>query len=117
MHGILDGISSLHSWMKNQASTASGVRRGDQRGQQRNVQRERIQTYDEVCDLMNKHMTLLLKPVLSFNLQLEKGKLEVLRCNLNSIFQELDEDVVITLTAKDPQAPKNKIRFDHNSGV
>ena len=53
MHGILDGISSLHSWMKNQASTAAGGRRGDQRGQQRNVQRERIQTYDEVCDLMN----------------------------------------------------------------
>ena len=33
------------------------------------------------------------------------------------LFQDLDEDVVITLTAKDPQAPKNKIRFDHNSGL
>ncbi len=31
--------------------------------------------------------------------------------------KDLDEDVVITLTAKDPQAPKNKIRFDHNSGL
>ena len=49
MHGILDGISSLHSWMKNQASTAAGGRRGEQRQQARGP-RERIQTYDEVCD-------------------------------------------------------------------
>ena len=48
MHGILDGISSLHSWMKNQASTAAGGRRGEQR-QERRGPRERVQTYDEVC--------------------------------------------------------------------
>ena len=30
--------------------------------------------------------------------------------------QDLDEDVVITLVAKNPQAPKNKVRFDHTSG-
>ena len=30
--------------------------------------------------------------------------------------KEQDEDVVITLVAKNPQAPKNKIRFDHNKG-
>ena len=47
----------------------------------------------------------------------EKGYFKLLRCYFDSISQELDEDVVITLTAKDPQAPKNKIRFDHNSGV
>ena len=48
MHGILDGISSLHSWMKNQASTTTGGRRGEQR-QERRGPRERVQTYDEVC--------------------------------------------------------------------
>ena len=53
MHGILDGISSLHSWMKNQASTAAGGRRGEQR-QERRGQRERIQTYDEV--LKNRYL-------------------------------------------------------------
>ena len=49
MHGILDGISSLHSWMKNQA-TVSGSRSmkaagafGVQRGN-----RDRNLTYDEV---------------------------------------------------------------------
>ena len=47
MHGILDGISSLHSWMKNQATTAAGGGRGGQRQERRPV-RERIQTYDEV---------------------------------------------------------------------
>ena len=31
-------------------------------------------------------------------------------------FQDLDEDVVITLTAKNPQAPQNIIRFDHTTG-
>ena len=30
--------------------------------------------------------------------------------------QDLDEDVVITLVAKNPQAPKTKIRFDHTAG-
>merc|ERR1712223_857453 len=29
---------------------------------------------------------------------------------------DLDEDVVITLTAKNPQAPQNIIRFDHTTG-
>lgn len=28
----------------------------------------------------------------------------------------MDEDVVITLTAKNPQAPKNIVRFDHTTG-
>ena len=28
----------------------------------------------------------------------------------------MDEDVVITLTAKNPQAPQNIIRFDHTIG-
>jgi hypothetical protein len=28
----------------------------------------------------------------------------------------LDEDVVITLTAKNPQAPQNIVRFDHTTG-
>ena len=31
--------------------------------------------------------------------------------------KDLDEDVVITLTAKNPQAPHNKIRFDHTTGT
>ena len=31
--------------------------------------------------------------------------------------KDLDEDVVITLVAKDPQAPHNKIRFDHTTGT
>ena len=30
--------------------------------------------------------------------------------------KEQDEDVVITLAAKNPQAPRNKIRYDHNVG-
>ena len=30
--------------------------------------------------------------------------------------QELDEDVIITLVAKNPKAPQNKIRFDHTKG-
>lgn len=30
--------------------------------------------------------------------------------------QEMDEDVVITLTAKNPQAPVNVVRFDHTTG-
>ncbi len=30
--------------------------------------------------------------------------------------QDLDEDVVITLTAKNPQAPRNIVRFDHTVG-
>ena len=30
--------------------------------------------------------------------------------------QDLDEDVVITLTAKNSQAPQNIIRFDHTVG-
>ena len=34
----------------------------------------------------------------------------------NYILKEQDEDVVITLVAKNPQAPKNKIRYDHNKG-
>lgn len=32
------------------------------------------------------------------------------------VSQDLDEDVVITLTAKNPQAPQNIIRFDHTIG-
>ena len=28
----------------------------------------------------------------------------------------MDEDVVITLVAKNPQAPKNKVRFDYTKG-
>ena len=28
----------------------------------------------------------------------------------------MDEDVVITLVAKNPQAPKNRVRFDHTKG-
>ena len=52
MHGILDGISSLHSWMKNQASTAATTGgRGGQRGDRRGIPRERVQTYDEVSHL------------------------------------------------------------------
>ena len=44
MHGILDGISSLHSWMKNQASSASKpLQRGGNR-----APRERLMEYDEV---------------------------------------------------------------------
>ena len=35
---------------------------------------------------------------------------------MTSFCQDLDEDVVITLAAKNPQAPKNKVRFDHTSG-
>ena len=31
--------------------------------------------------------------------------------------KDLDEDVVITLVAKDPQAPHNKIRYDHTTGT
>ena len=31
--------------------------------------------------------------------------------------KDLDEDVVITLVAKNPQAPHNKIRFDHTTGT
>ena len=31
-------------------------------------------------------------------------------------YQDLDEDVVITLTAKNSQAPQNIIRFDHTTG-
>ena len=31
--------------------------------------------------------------------------------------QDLDEDVVITLVAKNPQAPHNKIRYDHITGT
>ena len=31
--------------------------------------------------------------------------------------KDLDEDVVITLAAKNPQAPHNKIRFDHTTGT
>ena len=34
----------------------------------------------------------------------------------NCVSQDLDEDVVITLTAKNPQAPQNIIRFDHTIG-
>ena len=34
----------------------------------------------------------------------------------NGVLQDLDEDVVITLTAKNPQAPQNIIRFDHTIG-
>ena len=30
--------------------------------------------------------------------------------------KDLDEDVVITLVAKNPQAPHNRIRYDHTSG-
>ena len=32
-------------------------------------------------------------------------------------FKADDEDVVITLVARNPQAPKNKIRFDHTTGA
>ncbi len=28
----------------------------------------------------------------------------------------MDEDVVITLTAKNPQAPRNTVRFDYTTG-
>jgi hypothetical protein len=31
--------------------------------------------------------------------------------------KDLDEDVVITLAAKNPQAPHNKIRYDHTTGT
>ena len=31
--------------------------------------------------------------------------------------KDLDEDVVITLVAKNPQAPHNKIRYDHTTGT
>ena len=49
MHGILDGISSLHSWMKNQATTATSVgNRAALRGARGGLPRERVQTYDEV---------------------------------------------------------------------
>ena len=52
MHGILDGISSLHSWMKNQATTATTIGgRAGQRGDRRGMPRERAQTYDEVSNL------------------------------------------------------------------
>ena len=34
----------------------------------------------------------------------------------HEFFQDLDEDVVITLTAKNPQAPQNVVRFDHTTG-
>ena len=30
--------------------------------------------------------------------------------------QEFDEDVVITLQARNPQAPQNIVRFDHTCG-
>ena len=30
--------------------------------------------------------------------------------------KDQDDDVVITLVAKNPQAPKNKLKFDHNKG-
>ena len=36
-------------------------------------------------------------------------------CSYNNE-QDLDEDVVITLVARNPQAPQNKIRFDHTTG-
>ncbi len=32
------------------------------------------------------------------------------------LLQDLDEDVVITLTAKNPRAPRNVVRFDHTNG-
>ena len=31
--------------------------------------------------------------------------------------KDLDEDVVITLDARNPQAPHNKIRFDYTTGT
>ena len=37
---------------------------------------------------------------------------------MSSYFKkDLDEDVVITLAAKNPQAPHNKIRYDHTTGT
>lgn len=35
---------------------------------------------------------------------------------MNDEFQDMDEDVVITLTARNPQAPQNAVRFDHTFG-
>ncbi|TRY67482.1 hypothetical protein TCAL_05969 [Tigriopus californicus] len=66
-NGILEGISSLHSWIKTQT---------------------------------------MIRPTP----KISRGK-------LNGTYEEdADEDVVITLTAKNPQAPKNVVRFDYTSG-
>ena len=60
MHGILDGISSLHSWMKNQNTTVNALARRAGGGMSdRRVARERTQTYDEVSMSFNfKHLSL-----------------------------------------------------------
>ena len=42
---------------------------------------------------------------------------EIENCNSISVqLQEFDEDVVITLQAKNPQAPQNIVRFDYTVG-
>nr|XP_040567096.1 dynein intermediate chain 1, axonemal-like isoform X1 [Lepeophtheirus salmonis] len=73
-HGILEGISSLHSWIKTQT---------------------------------------MIRP----STKSTKGKGGATGGNVLAVKEDLDEEVVISLNAKDPLAPTDLVRFDYTIGA